>query len=257
MPADMTPLLAPSAAPGQFQPPPYTASSTNMTFQYATNMTDFAAGQRACNLLGGHLATFKSLEEQTEVEEFYISGGYLFPKFRNVYWMGLRLNSTTEPRKYTWIDPSLEIQELDQFTDYMHWGSSAGQQEPNNLHFPPEMCTSGNFTQAFEGAAGWADANCGMKYPIMCRLARRWHSSCSRIMLYMPPAYFFAWALQSASCTSARDTPYICTSTPACLPTSDHTVTDDVAELLHAPCALPPDSCPAPPVQHVEHRSPT
>lgn len=148
-----------------------------MTFQYATNMTDFAAGQRACNLLGGHLATFKSLEEQTEVEQFYISGGYLFPKFRNVYWMGLRLNGTTEPRKYTWVDPTLEISELDQFTDYMHWGSSAGQQEPNNLYFPPEMCTAGNFTQTFEGAAGWADANCGMKYPIMCRLARRCHGS--------------------------------------------------------------------------------
>lgn len=171
----------PSAAPGSTQAPPFTSSVTNSTFQYASNLSDFTAGQKACNLLGGHLASYVSLEEQVEVEQHFIKAGYLFPKARPFYWMGLRTNATAEPRKYTWIDPTLVTQVYDPSSSYAHWGNAAGQAEPNNLYFPPELCIGANFSGSFEGAAGWADANCGMKYPIMCRLARGWlaPASCS------------------------------------------------------------------------------
>lgn len=156
------------------QAPAFTSTVSNSTFQYATNLSDFASGTRICNNLGGHLATYTSLEEQQEVEQHFISAGYLFPKFRTFYWIGLRINATQEPRKFTYTDPTLTIDPFDASASYAHWGVAAGQQEPNNLYFPPELCTGANFTQAYSDAAGWADANCGTKYPVMCKLAREW-----------------------------------------------------------------------------------
>jgi hypothetical protein len=168
-----------STAAGSTQAPAFTSSVSNSTFQYASNLSDFVSGQRSCNLLGGHLASYTSLEEQMEVEQHYIASGYLFPKARPFYWMGLRTNATAEPRRYTWIDPTLVSQVYDPSSSYAHWGNAAGQAEPNNLYFPPELCIGANFSGSYEGAAGWADANCGMKYPIMCRLAREQPAPCA------------------------------------------------------------------------------
>jgi hypothetical protein len=105
--------------------------------------------------------------------QFYTTNGYLFPKARPFYWIGMRINSTSEPRNFSWVDPSLPVGFVfEPGSSYSHWGTAQGQAEPNNFYFPPEMCVGANFSQAYDDAAGWADANCGMRYPIMCKLAR-------------------------------------------------------------------------------------
>jgi hypothetical protein len=52
---------------------------------------DSATAQENCKRNGGHLAAYISLEEQAEVEQFYIKRGFLLEKFHQVYWMGLRV----------------------------------------------------------------------------------------------------------------------------------------------------------------------
>ena len=44
--------------------------------------------------------------------------------------------------------------------------------EPNNLDYPPEKCAGANFTEAYGplNAWGWADANCSVAAPFMCKL---------------------------------------------------------------------------------------
>jgi hypothetical protein len=154
--------------------------------------------------------------------QHFISEGYLFPLARPFYWFGLRTNSTADPRNFTWIDPTLDVEFVaawDPGSSYTHWGNDNGQQEPNNQPSPPEMCigaglglalpaepaagaaagtstpgtsagfwgapiscppgppppgppAGANFSMEFDGAAAWADSNCALKYPIMCKLAR-------------------------------------------------------------------------------------
>jgi hypothetical protein len=66
---------------------------------------------------------------------------------------------------------------------YQHWGvlQPGNILEPNN-RVPPENCAGGNLTMGirpadkapviFDGAAGWADHNCGEQYISMCRVTR-------------------------------------------------------------------------------------
>jgi hypothetical protein len=56
-------------APGQIQAAAYTSPVSNNTFQYASNLSDFTTGTKGCNLLGGHLASYVSQEEQADVEQ--------------------------------------------------------------------------------------------------------------------------------------------------------------------------------------------
>ena len=46
---------------------PTPANSTNHTYCLSTNLTTFDDSEAYCNTLGGHLASWNSLEEQTEV----------------------------------------------------------------------------------------------------------------------------------------------------------------------------------------------
>ena len=48
--------------------PLYTASSTNNTFYLSTDMLGWAHAEADCNLMGGHLASYSSRQEQ-------VSGG--------------------------------------------------------------------------------------------------------------------------------------------------------------------------------------
>jgi hypothetical protein len=40
---------------------------------------------------GGRLASFLTLEEQVDVEQYFVSKGWLYPKFYQVYWIGLQV----------------------------------------------------------------------------------------------------------------------------------------------------------------------
>ena len=86
-PADTPPL--PPAEPGAA--PWYTTNATGNTFYLNTTLVDSASAEESCKRNGGHLAAYISLEEQAEVEQFYIKRGFLLSKFHQVYWMGLKV----------------------------------------------------------------------------------------------------------------------------------------------------------------------
>jgi hypothetical protein len=57
--------------------------------------------------------------------------------------------------------------------------------EPNNLVDAPENCAGGNFSQAYDSAAGWGDASCVKQFPFICEVVGEWlgyhqHASCRR-----------------------------------------------------------------------------
>jgi hypothetical protein len=66
--------------------------------------------------------------------------------------------------------------------------------EPNNLDYSPELCAGGNFTQAFgeRNASGWADANCSIAAPFVCKMMKdlvRWGGwSCGVMQYYVDNA---------------------------------------------------------------------
>jgi hypothetical protein len=166
------PLSCLTAAPGKVVPPPYKVSKTGNEFVLRTNNMSWSNAQKECNIWGGHLASYVNRDEQIEVEQFYISNGYLFPKYNTFYWMGLT-TPTADPQVWGYVDPTAPFNS----TSYQNWGVAVGDDnmgpEPNNF-FGDEKCAGGNFTEAKEGAAGWADAQCGQQFVFMCRLLREW-----------------------------------------------------------------------------------
>jgi hypothetical protein len=56
-------------------------SSTGGVFTWSTQQLAFADAEGYCRQMGGHLATYSSIDEQAEVEQFYLDkvrGGWLF-----------------------------------------------------------------------------------------------------------------------------------------------------------------------------------
>jgi hypothetical protein len=121
--------------------------------------------QLACNDLGGHLATFTSLEEQVDVEGYYINWGLMFPTYTPSYWIGAESAFDLWPTFY-WKQRSFSGP-----TDgrsYNHFGAD----EPNNRGYQ-EYCTVANYTLNYMGANGWSDTLCTAKFPYMCRISGR------------------------------------------------------------------------------------
>lgn len=52
--------------------PAFTTATTNTTFRIFTNLTAFDHAEAACNSVGGHLATYQTPGEQSEVEKYLI-----------------------------------------------------------------------------------------------------------------------------------------------------------------------------------------
>ena len=50
----------------------YTAKATGATFKYQGFLANGAAAEQVCRSEGGHLASFASLTEQNEVEQYYL-----------------------------------------------------------------------------------------------------------------------------------------------------------------------------------------
>jgi hypothetical protein len=71
--------------------------STNVTFQLVTDLSDARSAALSCLGRGGHLVTYASVTEQSEVEQFYIKGGYIIPLFHKFYWTSLRSNYMDYP----------------------------------------------------------------------------------------------------------------------------------------------------------------
>ena len=72
--------------------PTYTTKSTGGSFYLNTTLTKQAEAEAACKLANGHLATYTSMEEQEEVEQFFTEQGYLLPGCHRAYWLGLVYN---------------------------------------------------------------------------------------------------------------------------------------------------------------------
>jgi hypothetical protein len=125
--------------------------------------------EASCNRYGGHLAAYTSLEEQMEVESFFIDGGWLLPKYHLHYWMGLRQPA---PGRWNFTDTTIPSPS---FRTYSHWGTNvpSNVSEPNNYR-NDERCGVANFTESFEGAWGWADYSCNETFISVCRIMRAW-----------------------------------------------------------------------------------
>jgi hypothetical protein len=155
--------------------PDYT-SSTGSIFSFHPDLLVQQDAEHACNEAGGHLASYSSVLEQSEVEQYFVEQGFLLPGYHTAYWLGLVADRALG--SWRWLDflpaPSLR--------SYQHWGSitlATGRAvpEPNNLG-PPETCAVANASQAFDEPAawGWADANCGLRLPFICKLQCEHHS---------------------------------------------------------------------------------
>ena len=67
----------------------YKSGMTQNAYMLNTTIDDMYAHQAACQLLGGHLVSYTSLQEQQEVEELFVSQGVLLPAYHLRYWLGL------------------------------------------------------------------------------------------------------------------------------------------------------------------------
>ena len=94
----------------------YKTQATGSTYVLAIRDVNQSTAEAACNKMGAHLATFASEEEQYEVEQFYISNGYIFPFMAPAsYWIGYSLNQTSG----NWTGLDLLQPTID---DYNAWG---------------------------------------------------------------------------------------------------------------------------------------
>jgi hypothetical protein len=162
MPADMDPALNPPAGYS------FTAS-TNATFVLNTQLMDYATAEKTCNVAGGHLAYYTSLDEQQEVEGFYQQQGYLLSGFTPSYWIGLTANANTWPN-FRWLSSSIPAPAYHTFE---HWGRTQDNSEPNNA-VGNEFCGTASFPLIHKGVWGWADSICTSNMPFICRLDGEW-----------------------------------------------------------------------------------
>ena len=101
---------------------------------------------------------------QTEVETYYITNGLFYPSFMPAYWLGLKVEPAAWPR-FQWISNSIPVPGPQ---TYEHWGLSESYREPDNRG-GNEYCGVANYSQAYSNAWGWADSNCTMTLPFICR----------------------------------------------------------------------------------------
>jgi hypothetical protein len=162
---------------------PSPANTTNNTYCLSTNLTGQADAETYCNTLGGHLASWNSQAEQTEVEGYWIKAGLLLPLFHKAYWIGAVIGDEDMWPNFRWLDslPGPNASGV-----YQHWGYYMPQNiiEPNNM-FGQENCGAANASQTYSDAWGWMDINCNIRMPFMCRL-NSGRPSCSPSILRPP-----------------------------------------------------------------------
>jgi hypothetical protein len=154
------PYMCKAQALGAFY---YTSWTSNATYVFNNTPVTQGTAALACKEYGGFAVSFKSLEEQQEVEAYFVSTGKLLPEVHKGYWLGLK--ATTWP-SFGWIDKTAGA-----FNPgvYNNWGNLDGVIEPNNM-MGPELCVVANYSQAQRDAWGWSDTNCGGRYPYMCKV---------------------------------------------------------------------------------------
>jgi hypothetical protein len=172
--------------------PMFTHPVNNHSYLLNTSTTNQAGAEALCQASGGHLVSYGSLQEQQDVEGHFVNGGFVFPAFHKVYWIGLVTNSTAWP-KFRWVDstPTLGLG----IRGYEAWGTymPGSSPEPNNFPAPPELCGVANATQPMLGVWGWADANCiSTRAAFMCEL--------------LPPGPFYSFTSNRTNSTYILNT---------------------------------------------------
>ncbi len=150
------------AGPGG--PPAYLSKFTGNSFSLHTTPLTQPEAEAHCISQASHLATYLNVEEQVEVEAYYVQAGFLLPDFHKVYWMGLDSNVKDWP-KFRWMDRAVPGPNDD---TYRHWGKLLpdGVPEPNSKGY----CAVANFTTSYGGAAGWCDTDCNKTRAVfMCK----------------------------------------------------------------------------------------
>jgi hypothetical protein len=61
-----------------------------------------ADGEKFCVDKGGHLVSYLSVEEQVDVEQYFVGKGWLYPNFNKVYWIGLQVGKARWPGR-RWV----------------------------------------------------------------------------------------------------------------------------------------------------------
>lgn len=151
---------------------------TKNTYMINTTLSTRYVAEDTCVGHGGHLVSYLRLDEQQEVEEFFIEQGVLLPTFHKRYWLGLEIAEGDNNRLWPWFlwldgspDPSTPSNPS---SNYAVWGRmylSDGRirDEPNNL-VRPEFCCVANYTQSQDGVWAWSDQNCDEEYIFICKI---------------------------------------------------------------------------------------
>jgi hypothetical protein len=70
-----------AAAPGYAPLAYYTSATSKNVYAFANGLATQAVALAHCALVGGSLAAYDSLAEQSEVEGYYVSNGFLLSKY--------------------------------------------------------------------------------------------------------------------------------------------------------------------------------
>ena len=155
----LTPALA--APPAAYNIWFYSSENTGWTYAFGNHLIGQVAAETKCQSVGGHLVTWSSLDEQSEVEQYFIRQGYMLPKYHRGYWLGLRASQWPT---FQWLDATAAR------TSYQHWGQLPdGSREPKQRL---STCGAGNYSLVEASAWGWSGENCNRALPYMCRLLK-------------------------------------------------------------------------------------
>jgi hypothetical protein len=141
----------------------YTSPGSGSTYVFNNTPVTQSAAAQACKDYGAAPVSFKSLDEQLEVEAHFLGTGRLLADAHKAYWLGLKAASWPA---WAWVDKTAGAYNPGL---YNNWFLGGGVTEPNNLA-PPELCVVANASEVQRDAWGWADTSCGGRFPYMCKV---------------------------------------------------------------------------------------
>ncbi len=92
------PFMCKRAREGAFV---YVSNATQATYTLNTTQVTWAEAQAACNENGGHLASYVTPDEQSEVEGYFESKGMFITRYHIFYWTGLHSDQQQWP-EFKW-----------------------------------------------------------------------------------------------------------------------------------------------------------
>jgi hypothetical protein len=151
---------------------PCCRTSRAVNFTFHNYPAPAAEAEAVCNRLGGHLASYSSLYEQYEVEQYFIAQGHLLPTFHRSYWLALARDESLLPYvvpPFRWADNSA----AGPAGNYSNW-----RPHPPGLAYvgycgiavaPEPVFASLNVNAT--AAWLWDDQVCNATHAFMCRMA--------------------------------------------------------------------------------------